>query len=173
MQLQSASGSALVRVESPLTPDVEIHEMAMQGDVMRMRQVAAIRLPAGGTVEIKPGSYHNMLLNLRQQVSAGDSVPLRLLFEGRQSVPSIRRQYQPPPADCRDERPRPSSGTGGARTGDPGSGESRSRRRNSGAVSAAALVRHAIEAEALQRGGDVLVGTQRALAKVKPERDIL
>ncbi|NNG21448.1 copper chaperone PCu(A)C [Telluria aromaticivorans] len=88
MQLQSANGSALIQVESPVTPDVEIHEMTMQDDIMRMRQVPAIRLPAGRTVELKPGSYHVMLLNLRQQIRVGHSVPLKLVFEG----PDQRRE---------------------------------------------------------------------------------
>lgn len=83
MQLQSAKGSRLVSANSPLTPNVEVHEMAMQDNVMRMRQVPAIELPAGKTVDLKPGGYHIMFMNLTQPVKEGDTVPLTLVFEGK------------------------------------------------------------------------------------------
>lgn len=83
MQLQSAKDSRLVSVNTPLTPIAEVHEMAMQDNVMRMREVPAVELPAGKTVELKPGGYHVMLMDLAQQVKEGDTVPLRLVFEGK------------------------------------------------------------------------------------------
>lgn len=83
MQLQAAKDSQFVSASSPLTPNVEVHEMAMQGDVMRMRQVQALDLPAGKTVELKPGGYHIMLLNLKAQVKEGETVPFTLVFEGK------------------------------------------------------------------------------------------
>lgn len=83
MQLQSAKDSKLVSVSTPLTPIAEVHEMAMQDKVMRMREVPAVELPAGKTVELKPGGYHVMLMDLAQQVKEGDTVPLRLVFEGK------------------------------------------------------------------------------------------
>jgi protein SCO1/2 len=73
----------LVSASSPVTPVVEVHEMAMQDGVMRMRQVPALALPAGKTVELRPGGYHVMLLDLKQQVKEGDTVPLTLVFEGQ------------------------------------------------------------------------------------------
>jgi len=83
MQLQSAVPARLVSASSPLTPDVEIHEMSMKGDVMRMRQVKSIELPAGQTVALKPGGYHIMFLNLTKQVREGDTVPVTLTIETR------------------------------------------------------------------------------------------
>lgn len=83
MQLQATRDSKLVSVSSPLTPNVELHEMAMQGDVMRMRQVTTLDLPAGKLVELKPGGYHLMLLNLKAQMKEGDAVPFTLVFEGK------------------------------------------------------------------------------------------
>jgi copper(I)-binding protein len=83
MQLQSTKDTKLVSASSPLTPNVEVHEMAMQDNVMKMRQVPAIELPAGKVVELKPGSYHVMLMNLQKPVSVGDTVPLTLSFEGK------------------------------------------------------------------------------------------
>ncbi|WP_406625626.1 copper chaperone PCu(A)C [Acidovorax sp. SDU_ACID1] len=83
MQIQAPTDTRLVSASSPVTPNVEVHEMAMQDNVMRMRQVRAIELPAGKTVELKPGGYHVMLMNLKQQVKEGGTVPLTLVFEGR------------------------------------------------------------------------------------------
>ncbi|WKL16355.1 copper chaperone PCu(A)C [Comamonas testosteroni] len=83
MQLQSTKDTKLVSASSPLTPNVEVHEMAMQDNVMKMRQVPAIELPAGKVVELKPGSYHVMLMNLQKPVSVGDTVSLTLSFESK------------------------------------------------------------------------------------------
>jgi copper(I)-binding protein len=57
--------------------------MAMQDNVMRMRQVPAVELPAGKAVDLKPGGYHVMLMDLKQPVKEGDTVPLTLVFEGK------------------------------------------------------------------------------------------
>ncbi|WP_374684693.1 copper chaperone PCu(A)C [Variovorax sp. ZS18.2.2] len=83
MQLSAAKDTKLISASSPVTPIVEVHEMAMQDGVMRMRQVPSVVLPAGKTVELKPGGYHVMLLDLKQQVKEGDTVPLTLVFEGQ------------------------------------------------------------------------------------------
>lgn len=83
MQLTAAADTRLVAASSPLTPHVEVHEMTMKGDVMSMRQVPAVELPAGRAVELKPGGYHIMFMDLKQQVKAGDKVPLTLVFEDK------------------------------------------------------------------------------------------
>lgn len=83
MQLSSAQGGRLVSVASPLAGVVEVHQMAMDGHTMKMRAVGALELPAGRTVELKPGGYHVMLMDLKQPLKAGDSVPLTLVIEGR------------------------------------------------------------------------------------------
>jgi copper(I)-binding protein len=83
MQLTAASDAKLVEVRSPVAGIVEIHEMAMVGDVMKMRAVDLLALPAGKTVELKPGGYHVMLMDLKGQVKEGDMVPLTLVVEGR------------------------------------------------------------------------------------------
>jgi copper(I)-binding protein len=63
---------------------VEIHEMAMQGDVMKMRAIpGGLELPAGKAVELKPGGYHVMLMELRQQLKEGETVPVTLVIEGK------------------------------------------------------------------------------------------
>ena len=90
MQLTSAEGTRLVEARSSAAGVVEIHEMAMVDNVMKMRAVAGVDLPPGKTVALESGGYHVMLLDLKKQVKAGDNVPLTLVFEGkdkkRQSV---------------------------------------------------------------------------------------
>jgi periplasmic copper chaperone A len=83
MQITSAQGGKLVSVQTPVAGIAEIHEMKMSGDVMKMGAVPSLDLPAGKTVELKPGSFHLMLMDLKQQVKAGDSVPLTLVIEGQ------------------------------------------------------------------------------------------
>jgi len=83
MQITSSQGGKLLEMSSPLAGVAEIHEMAMQGDMMRMRAVPALELPAGKAVELKPGGYHVMLMDLKQQLKTGDSVPLTLVVEGK------------------------------------------------------------------------------------------
>jgi copper(I)-binding protein len=83
MQLTSAQGGKLVLVQSPVAGMVEIHEMAMEGNVMKMRAVAGVDLPAGKAVEFKPGGYHVMLMGLKKPLKEGDTVPLTLVVEGK------------------------------------------------------------------------------------------
>lgn len=83
MQLTAASDMRVVEASSPVAGIVEIHEMAMVKDVMKMRAVDVLALPAGKTVELKPGGYHVMLMDLKGQVKDGDVVPLTLVVEGR------------------------------------------------------------------------------------------
>ncbi len=83
MTLTSVSGGKLLSVSSPAAGVVEIHEMKMEGSTMKMAAVSALELPAGKAVELKPGGYHVMLMDLKQPLKAGDSVALTLVVEGR------------------------------------------------------------------------------------------
>ncbi len=84
MQLTSPQDARLVEAKSPVAGVVEIHEMSMEKDVMRMRAMpGGLELPAGKTVELKSGGYHVMLMDLKQQVKEGSSVPMTLVFEGK------------------------------------------------------------------------------------------
>ena len=71
----------LVSARAEVSGSVELHTMRMEGDVMRMRQVDGIELPAGQTVELKPGGLHMMFMGLKAPLKAGDSFPLTLKFE--------------------------------------------------------------------------------------------
>ena len=78
MQLKSPDGAAIVGVDSPAAGIAEIHEMRMEGSTMRMRGVEKLDLPPGQTVELKPGGYHVMLMDLKGPLKKGDTVPIRL-----------------------------------------------------------------------------------------------
>ena len=83
MQITSAQDARLVEAKSPVAGVVEVHEMTMEKDVMKMRAVKGVDLPAGKSVELKPGGYHVMLMDLKQQMKEGDTVPLTLVVEGK------------------------------------------------------------------------------------------
>ena len=83
MKLTSTDGARLVEARSPVAGVVEIHEMTMDNNVMRMRQVPLLELPAGKAVELKPGGYHVMLMDLKQAMKTGESVPITLVFEDK------------------------------------------------------------------------------------------
>jgi copper(I)-binding protein len=83
MQITSAQDAQLVSASSPVAGVVEVHEMTMEKDVMKMRAVKALDLPAGKSVELKPGGYHVMLMDLKQQMKEGDTVPVTLVVEGK------------------------------------------------------------------------------------------
>ncbi|WEN41640.1 hypothetical protein CKCBHOJB_01198 [Thauera sp. GDN1] len=83
MKLTSDADARLVSAASPVAGVVEIHEMLMEKDVMKMSPVQALDLPAGQPVELKPGGYHVMLMDLQAQVKEGDQVPLTLTVENK------------------------------------------------------------------------------------------
>ena len=83
MQLKSHADTALVAAASPVAKIVEIHEMKMEGSMMRMNAVDRLALPAGKAVDLKPGGYHVMLMDLVKPLKDGDTVPLQLTFEDR------------------------------------------------------------------------------------------
>ena len=72
----------LISASSPAADVVQIHEMAMEGDVMKMRQLAdGLELPAGQTVVLSPGGFHLMFMGLKQAFVEGETVPVTLVFE--------------------------------------------------------------------------------------------
>ena len=83
-RITSTQGGKLVAVATPAARDVQLHEMSMKNDVMSMRQVPAIDLPAGKTVHLQPGGYHVMMFGLVKPLSAGDTVPATLTIEDAQ-----------------------------------------------------------------------------------------
>ncbi len=88
MKLTARQGTRLVGASSPVAGVTEVHEMKMEGDVMKMRAIAGLDLPAGQTVELKPGGYHVMLLDLKVALRKDSSIPLTLVFKYAKGVES-------------------------------------------------------------------------------------
>ena len=82
-QITSAAGGKLVSASSPAAGMVEIHEMSMEGNVMKMRAINGLDLPAGQAVELKPGGYHVMMMDLKQPLTEGSTVSVSLVIEGK------------------------------------------------------------------------------------------
>jgi hypothetical protein len=81
MKIENKGGvDQLISASSPVAGEVQLHEMAMEGNVMKMRQVKDIAVPAGGAVELKPGGLHLMFMNIKAPLAAGSSIPLKLKF---------------------------------------------------------------------------------------------
>jgi copper(I)-binding protein len=75
------SATSRIRITSPIARKVEMHSHIRDGEVMRMREVADIPVPAGQTVELRPGGLHIMLIGLTEPLRQGTEVPLTLQFE--------------------------------------------------------------------------------------------
>lgn len=76
-----AASDRLLSASSPLPRAAELHTTVRDGDVMRMQPVQAIEIPAGGSVTLRPGGLHLMLVNLSAPMRVGESVPVTLTFE--------------------------------------------------------------------------------------------
>jgi hypothetical protein len=97
MELTSASGASLLSAASPVAGVVELHEMTMEGATMKMRAVPRLELPAGRKLELKPGGYHVMLMDLRRTLKPGEVVPITLTLEGpgaRKIVSEVRAEVR-------------------------------------------------------------------------------
>ncbi|MEN9779508.1 MAG: hypothetical protein RL014_656 [Pseudomonadota bacterium] len=80
MRITAKEGMKLVGATSPAAGVTEVHEMKMEGNVMRMRAITALDLPAGQTVELKPGGYHVMLMDLKAALPKDTTVPITLML---------------------------------------------------------------------------------------------
>lgn len=77
----SGAEDRLLSATSPRAARVEIHEMSMDGSVMRMRAVENLAVPAGQAVEFAPGGMHLMFFGVNEPFTQGQNVPVRLTFE--------------------------------------------------------------------------------------------
>ena len=71
----------LLSASSPLPRAAELHTTVRDGDVMRMQPVQAVEVPAGGSVTLRPGGLHLMLVGLSAPMRVGEAVPVTLTFE--------------------------------------------------------------------------------------------
>ena len=88
MTLTAKADTTLLGASSSVAGVAEVHEMKMDGDVMKMRAVPALDLPAGKTVQLKPGSYHLMLMDLKRPLLKDSTVPVTLRFKNADGVDS-------------------------------------------------------------------------------------
>jgi copper(I)-binding protein len=101
MTIVSKDGARLLGAASPVAGVVEIHEMAMDNNVMKMRAIPSLELPAGREVQLKPGGHHVMLLDLKQPLKVGDKVQIELRLETRDG----KRVTQPVEVEVRSAAP--------------------------------------------------------------------
>ncbi|MCW8333974.1 copper chaperone PCu(A)C [Vibrio paucivorans] len=76
----------IVSASTDAAGKVELHDVIKDGDVMQMRQVDGIELPANGTVELKPGSLHIMLFDLKKPLVEGEKIDMQITFKNGDEV---------------------------------------------------------------------------------------
>ena len=83
MKIQSKQDAKLISISTASAEMVEIHEMSMENQMMKMQQVESITLPVGKWVELTPGGFHVMLMGLNAQAKENDEIRLSLTIEGK------------------------------------------------------------------------------------------
>jgi copper(I)-binding protein len=104
-----SAADRLVGARTAVAERMELHTMTMEGSTMRMREVPAIDVPAGGTVKLAPGGLHLMFMGLKQPLANGSTVPVTLRFEKAGEV-TVEFKIQPRPAGAAAAGPDPHAG---------------------------------------------------------------
>jgi copper(I)-binding protein/peroxiredoxin len=91
LTLTSARGATLVGVRSDAAQSVQVHDMTMDGDVMKMRERARLPLPAGKAVRLQPGGTHLMMLRMNRPLKTGDQVTLNVSLVDRDGAETVVR----------------------------------------------------------------------------------
>lgn len=86
MTLTSTRDTSLVKVESNVTKEVEIHSMSMEKGVMKMRMLETLPLLAGKPYKLEPGGFHLMLFDLKKPLSEGENIRFELTFKNKNGV---------------------------------------------------------------------------------------
>ena len=82
LKIENKGGAdKLLSASSPASKSMELHTMSMDGNVMKMREVKGIDVPANGSVELKPGGLHLMFMDIKTPLKAGETVPVKLKFQ--------------------------------------------------------------------------------------------
>ncbi len=81
LRIKSAKTVKLVKAETAVANIAELHSMNMKDGVMEMKAESSFNVPAGKTIELKPGGMHIMLMQVAKPIKAGDKVPLKLTFD--------------------------------------------------------------------------------------------
>lgn len=85
----SGLGDLLVAAESPVAATIELHIYRLVDDVMQMRAVTSVPIPAGGSVSLRPGAEHMMLVGLKQPLQEGETIPISLTFASSGTVKTM------------------------------------------------------------------------------------
>ena len=89
MKISAKNSVKLVGASSPAAGVTEVHEMKMEGDVMKMRAIpGGLDIAAGKTVELKPGGYHVMLMDLKATLQKDSTIALTLVFKDAKGAQS-------------------------------------------------------------------------------------
>ncbi|MDB5808876.1 MAG: hypothetical protein JWN94_998 [Betaproteobacteria bacterium] len=94
-KIQSAQTAYLVGASSTAAKVVEVHQMSLENNVMKMRPLPRLELPAGSAVELKPGGYHLMMMGITRPLVKGDKVDLKLIVEdktGRRQTVDVKAE---------------------------------------------------------------------------------
>ena len=97
MRITSTDATTLVGVRTTAAPISEVHEMKMEDNVMKMRKVDSIAIQPGKALELSPGGFHVMLMDLPAAMTAGSNVPLTLVFKdaaGKESSVNVQAQVR-------------------------------------------------------------------------------
>ena len=113
MKITAPEGAKLVGASSPAAGVTEVHEMKMEGDVMKMRAMPFLDLPAGKTVELKPGGYHIMLLDLKAPLAKDTTVPVKLTSKDAKGVESTQELTLPVATSAPGTPAMPAAGAAG------------------------------------------------------------
>jgi periplasmic copper chaperone A len=96
MQITAPAANTLISVSTPVAGVAEVHEMKMDGDVMRMRPLAkGLELPAGKAVQLQPGGYHLMLMDLKLPLQKDTTIPVTLTLQDSKGVQSTQDMRVP------------------------------------------------------------------------------
>jgi len=96
MQITAPAASTLISISTPVAGVAEVHEMKMDGDVMRMRPLAkGLELPAGKAVQLQPGGYHLMLMDLKLPLQKDTTIPVTLTLQDSKGVQSTQELRVP------------------------------------------------------------------------------
>jgi len=96
MQITAPAASTLISVSTPVAGVAEVHEMKMDGDVMRMRPLTkGLELPAGKAVQLQPGGYHLMLMDLKLPLQKDTTIPVTLTLQDSKGVQSSQELRVP------------------------------------------------------------------------------
>ena len=98
MTITSSEEAKLVGARSGIAKMTEIHQSMLMDGVNHMHAAEAVALPAGKSIELKPGGYHVMLMGLAKPVAAGQKVPIELTVEdkrGKRSKIEVQADVRP------------------------------------------------------------------------------